>query len=396
MKIAIISYGFTGSTLPLAKYLSEKGFHVECFYLMDPFTKALEGIEFDCTYFIPGIKKIKSQFIKPYFKSFISLNSVVLIRKRKKFGKSILNKIIDFIDHITIKKLCYYINKNNFDVINIVGHMYPMDYIGQLLEKESIVYSLHEVAIDHKDKNLKPTPVTLYALSHNIPIIVHSQKTYNDLLQFAEQINSSSNIYKIPFSNFETFGLYQKSENKYPFDYLLFIGYILPYKGIDILYQAYQILKKKGQIKFKIIIAGKGYDPILNSIQSNNDFILLNHYIDNKQFVSLISNCKAIVCPYLSASQSGIPQTAAVFKKYIIASNVGAFPEIIIPPINGLLVKPGDASDLAEAIHAVMLNSDETNFNSIKDNLNKERRITHNWDNICNQYEVLFNKMIKK
>lgn len=395
MKIAIISYGFTGSTLPLAKHLSDKGHHIECFYLMDPFTKALEGIEFDCTYFTPGIKRIKSQFIKPYFKSPTPLNSVVLVRKRRKLGNNILNKIIDAIDKRTLQKLCYYINKSNFDIINIVGHTYPMDYIGKLLEKQTIIYSLHEVATNHKDEILKPTPTTQYALSHNIPLIVHSQKTYDDLLQFVKQISSSSKIYKIPFGNFETFSLYKKTPNKYPFNYLLFIGYILPYKGINILYQAYQILKKKEQLNFKIIIAGKGNDSILNAIKNNDDFILLNHYITNNQLVNLISNCKAIVCPYLSASQSGIPQTAAVFKKYIIASAVGAFPEIIIPPINGLLVKPGDATNLADSIHKFMTDSININELSSQVNSNNSNSSIYKWENICNQYELLFNQIIK-
>ena len=64
MKLAIIAYGFSGSTLPLAKHLRERGHSVTCFYLVDPATSSLEGIDFERCYVKPGIHTATLQIMR--------------------------------------------------------------------------------------------------------------------------------------------------------------------------------------------------------------------------------------------------------------------------------------------------------------------------------------------
>ena len=90
---------------------------------------------------------------------------------------------------------------------------------------------------------------------------------------------------------------------------------------------------------------------------------------------------KGIVCPYIGASQSGLVQTAMVFGKPVVATRVGAFPEIIKEGVNGHLANPSDAKDLARSIHCLFNNNSPYDF-SLPSHLD--------WDTIALQYLELF------
>lgn len=88
----------------------------------------------------------------------------------------------------------------------------------------------------------------------------------------------------------------------------------MPYKGIGLLYQAYLKNLNKGE-NIPIVIAGKGNDRYLPLFVKAPNVKVINTYLSNQDIATLIANCKAVVCPYLSASQSGIPQTVNQFGK---------------------------------------------------------------------------------
>ena len=396
MKIAIIAYGFSGSTLPLAKHLRKRGHIVTCFYLVDPGTSSLEGIDFDCSYLRPGIHTVKSSFVNQYFvDDELLIYTVVLVRKRQNLGNTILNKIIGKIDHNTIYGLCDRIKKEKYDLINLVGHTHPMELIGKYLLDQKLFYSLHEVMKNHAEAKADANVAASFALKNGIPIIVHSLKSFNDISTFSRKLGNTSFLKLIRFGMFETFQEYRQMgyNPEISDNFLLFIGYILPYKGLSILYDACELLEKERILNFKIVVAGKGYDPILPKLKANKNFILKNKYITNQEFVDLISSCKSVVCPYLSASQSGIPQVASIFSKPVIASNVGAFPEVIRTGKNGILIESANKEELAAAINKIMCD------NQYYDNLSPQllgadESFLYDWNFICNQYEDFFNEIV--
>ena len=385
MRIIIIAYGFTGSTLPLIKSLTSKGHEVDCYYLADPGITELEAFNFQKRYIFPGIHKIdiKKTNISSYFKSNdkITLNIVTIIRKRNKLKKIKINHLIDKIDNFTIKILCNKIKQKGYDAINVVGHMYPMDIIAAKFDKNKVWISLHEIYKNHLSQNKELTTVTKFAIDNNYQIIVHSSFIFNKIR------NYTSKVTLIRFGPFETYNTYAtKTESN---SYLLFFGYILPYKGLELLYKAYQILKEKG-LNIPIIIAGKGQDNYLELFSKEKNVQIIKKYISNQDLVSLINNCSYVICPYLSASQSGIPQTANALGKRVIATNVGAFAETIFNNENGYLVKTNDPEDMAKII-IEGLNNYEKEF-LLTDYLNKH--IEFNWSFICSKYITLFTTRI--
>lgn len=158
---------------------------------------------------------------------------------------------------------------------------------------------------------------------------------------------SKNNIYFSRLSVYDFLRIYKESSNSYG-KYILFFGKIMPYKGVDLLIDAF----KKSETKkngFKLLIAGKG---IIEHDISNldEDYIILNRYIDNNELASLIRHCSFVVLPYLSATQSGCVMSAFAFNKPIVATNVGDLPKEIIDGESGMICIPNDIEDLKSKI----------------------------------------------
>lgn len=109
---------------------------------------------------------------------------------------------------------------------------------------------------------------------------------------------------------------------------------------------------------------------------------VINAYLSNQDLATLISKCRAVICPYLSASQSGIPQTVNQFGKKVIATNVGAFPEFIYNRENGCVVDV-DSVELASAMEYV--ESSDFSFATFL-----KHHSDLNWDEIAVKYLKLF------
>lgn len=134
---------------------------------------------------------------------------------------------------------------------------------------------------------------------------------------------------------------------------LLFYGYILPYKGLDVLAESVKLLKSDWD-KFNIVIAGNGEDLTLPFFKSLPNGYVINRYLSNDEMMSLIRLSSAILLPYKTASQTGIIPTCALYGKPFIATKVGAFPEMIKDGYNGLLVRPSDPELFASAIRRLV------------------------------------------
>mgnify|MGYP002682685571 CR=1 FL=1 len=62
---------------------------------------------------------------------------------------------------------------------------------------------------------------------------------------------------------------------------------------------------------------------------------------------ALLARSSVILLPYLEATQSGVIPLAYGAERPVVATSVGAIPEIVENGRTGLLVPPGDASALA-------------------------------------------------
>jgi len=135
---------------------------------------------------------------------------------------------------------------------------------------------------------------------------------------------------------------------------ILFFGLIRPYKGLEVLLKAANLLSEDTHL----IIAGEcygswdKYEKIINGSKAKSRIHIFNRFIPDEQLGEFFVAADLVALPYLSASQSGVTATAIQYDLPIVASNVGDLSNSITNGKTGTLVEPGDSKALGEAIEA--------------------------------------------
>lgn len=358
-KVALVTKGFTGSTFPLAKQLLQKGYIVDIYlFYYNSFTE-LEA--FDCTYQSNkyGIEEIPSFRWTEMYKYIGSSDSVRLfsLKMPRPYNKiPIVRNIVSCYSEWFAKKVTYFINKQDYEVINFIGGYYSHEYITFLKKINSkIVFSLHEVCDHFSPVFNNPSSLLKYLFKHKIDIIIYSEKSYNDILCY-ENVNIDK-LHRVNFGLFETFKTIPLNKSLLlPRKYFLFFGSILPYKGLSVLNEALRSLKIQ-KLDYNLVVAGKGNDPCLEELKKDSHVTLINKRLSNAELCEVISGAMFVICPYLTMSQSGIPQTVYTFGKPIVASDLNGFKEVVDSGVNGSIFPVGDSQALALCI-SQLLSSD--------------------------------------
>lgn len=397
MKLAIIITTYAESTLGLMRILCESGHDVDMYYLkMDtPNRVETPAFEFDVPGHTPGsvyeldYSTVRgANFIHQYKNS--HLFYAQSFRELVKMPNPI-PAIMLYVNRIFIKRLSKFIEKQGYDMVDIISPLKSTFLFDNYLKRTHYIHSFHEIFINHMgDRRLVPELVK--QIEQNKIIRVFSQNSKEEILSFYP--NASDQVVVVPFGifcNYREFGNITRPDVESKRPYILHFGFLVPYKGIDYLYDAVQILEKRG-VNVSVVIAGMGHLPIVEKIKDDSHFLLIQKFLSNDEIAYLISKSSFVVCPYLSASQSGIPQTSYIFNKPLVATNVGSFPTMVLDGINGLLVPPSDSEKLADAIYRLYSDKD------LLDQFSKRLSDVENdiqdiaWSSICDKYIKLVTK----
>jgi len=171
---------------------------------------------------------------------------------------------------------------------------------------------------------------------------------------------------------------------------VLFVGRLEPIKGVEYLIRAaQQVTTEKHKVKFLIIGEGTSRRKLEKLVNSLN---LAEHVI----FVGKISNSRVseymilsdiLVLPSLSESFGIVNLEAMSCGLPIIATNVGGIPEIVENNINGLLVNPKNANQIAEKILEMLENRRKMQIIS---NNNKAKAKKFSWEHIVDCLEDVY------
>ncbi|MDR9818210.1 glycosyltransferase family 4 protein [Rhizobium hidalgonense] len=135
---------------------------------------------------------------------------------------------------------------------------------------------------------------------------------------------------------------------------VLLFGRIFAYKGLEHLVRAEAMLKDVLP-NLRITVAGRGDDPaIFQPLMGDpGRYDIRNRFIEDAEVAQLFLDTDIVVLPYTEASQSGVLNLAAAFGKPIIVTDVGELRSTVEPNGLGLVVPPGDATELAAAIRTL-------------------------------------------
>ena len=116
--------------------------------------------------------------------------------------------------------------------------------------------------------------------------------------------------------------------------YLLFFGFIRPYKGLDLLYRAFADPRLRA-FDLRLLVAGEYYGDARSYVALAADLgiedrlIEHRHYIPNEAIPAYFGAADLVVQPYKTATQSGISQLAYHFEVPMLVTRVGGLPEIV-------------------------------------------------------------------
>lgn len=155
-------------------------------------------------------------------------------------------------------------------------------------------------------------------------------------------------IFHIPHGMYSFFTQWHKEKVQQE-KILLFFGRIEPYKGLGLLLKAFT--KVAGDLPdWKLVIAGNGDLTPYSSDLQHPQIEVINKYIPDEEVTGLMERSRIVVLPYIEATQSGVIPIAYAFARPVIATDVGSLKEMVIHGSTGLLIPPGNLSELAQAI----------------------------------------------
>ena len=138
---------------------------------------------------------------------------------------------------------------------------------------------------------------------------------------------------------------------------ILFFGSARPNKGLRYLLAAEPLLRERVE-NYRVVVAGDcgDFSRFAQYVTPGARIDVTDHFISNQELPAFFREAAVVVLPYTSASQSGIVPLAYAFGKPVVATRVGALPDVVIDGVTGLLVEPGDERSLANALVTLLSN----------------------------------------
>jgi D-inositol-3-phosphate glycosyltransferase len=173
---------------------------------------------------------------------------------------------------------------------------------------------------------------------------------------------------------------------------VLFFGRIRPYKGIEHLLAAFQLLAANHS-DYRLIIAGepkKGSEEYRHQIEQTvkteftpGQIIMKIQFIPDEEMEVYLKAADVLVLPYKEIFQSGVLFLAYSFGLPVVATDVGSFREEIVEGRTGFLCQPGDPAELAKAIETYFVSDLYKNLKVRRQELKDYADANHSWNAVA-------------
>lgn len=135
----------------------------------------------------------------------------------------------------------------------------------------------------------------------------------------------------------------------------LFLGLIRPYKGVDVLLDAFSRLPANS--KWRLVVAGEPWGDLSQMLTAQVKALNLSHrvrldfgWIPEAEVDRLLRAADLLVMPYRSGSQSAVAPLALSRGVPVLSTDVGGLGEVVENGVSGVLVEPNSPEALADAL----------------------------------------------
>ena len=272
-----------------------------------------------------------------------------------------------------------------------------LTYYYKLLGKR-VVLTVHNVNTekrDNKDSALNRFTLRIqYRLADHL--FVHTEKMKQELIgEFGVQAPRIS-VIPLGINNFAPQTDLTPAEAKRQLGIrqdekaILFFGRITPYKGLEILVEAFQKSLPPAD-KYRLMIAGRPeeateatyWGPIREVLREDvhkGRVLLRAEHIPDAETELYFKAADVLVLPYRNIYQSGILFLGYSFGLPTLAANVGSLKDEMIEGRTGLLFKPEDPADLAKAIEKYFASDLYRDLGLRRQEIRDYARQGHDWN----------------
>jgi glycosyltransferase involved in cell wall biosynthesis len=141
---------------------------------------------------------------------------------------------------------------------------------------------------------------------------------------------------------------------------ILMFGHMGPFKGLSTILRAFEnIVKERNDVQ--LVIAGGNHPNfptyLEEFIKKAPSKVVFTGYVPEKDLCKVFGKADVVVTPYLLATgTSGVFHLACGFGKPLISSNLPEIRELLLDGASALLIPPGDADALQNAILKILTN----------------------------------------
>ncbi len=172
---------------------------------------------------------------------------------------------------------------------------------------------------------------------------------------------------------------------------ILFVGQIIPVKGITTLLEAVLMLKERA-MHFKIVMIGNGQllrdvDAFIEKHNLSGIFTLLGE-IPQEELPDYLGASDVLCLPSIREGRPNVVIEAIASGRPVVASNVGGVPELV-DDFTGILVPPQNPEALADSLIEALQRTWDAG--SIRNQLK-----VGDWETSTKQYESFFTELLDK
>jgi len=170
---------------------------------------------------------------------------------------------------------------------------------------------------------------------------------------------------------------------------ILFFGRITPYKGIDLLLDAFSRIAIQDE-RYRLVIAGEPikeaqqhWSQLQRGIEQSpirEQVMQRIQFIGDNEIELYFKGADVLVLPYTEIFQSGVLFMAYSFGLPVIATDVGSFGRDIVSGITGYVCRPGDPADLASVIEMYFRSDLFRTLDAQRASIKNSIQATHSWD----------------
>ena len=174
---------------------------------------------------------------------------------------------------------------------------------------------------------------------------------------------------------------------------VLYFGLIRPYKGVDLLLEAFREVEGA-----ELWIVGRPMGVDLAQLaeaagRCRSTVRLLPRFVPDRELPAIFERAELVVLPHREAEQSGVLYTALAFRKAVLMSDVGGFPEVAALGA-GETFPAGDARALAGALADLL--SDKAARQRLARAAGEAAAGTYSWDEIARQHIALYQRLMRR